>query len=193
VKAFEPHPTAAFVKGLRVYSFHFSTLPVSTQLHFEQTSGTTITHGLSKKSLSDYKKWPSAAKKFLAAHGEHVDLLSALNDYHSLVADFQEWFSNQERIIFAAELDRMEAAERHYLSRLVQVHVDSFLTSTAEEQSLRLPSLLMHPIPTADWAELSRLPLHSNERTEKLIALLRLAVDFDDELERKIRLCFEAK
>jgi hypothetical protein len=187
------HPTAAFVKGLRTYSFHFSALPISTQVRSTTTTGITITHGLAKEDLLTHKKWPSAAKTFLADHADPIDLASTLRDYHSLVADFQEWFSDQERIIFAAELVRMEAAQRHYLSRLTQVEVESFLTSSAEEQSLRLPALLMHPIPALDWAELSKFPLQSNERTEKLIGLLRRAVDFDDEFERKIRSCFEAK
>jgi hypothetical protein len=193
MKAIGANPTAAFVKGLRVYSFHFRSLPVSTQFRFTQPNTFTITHGLNKQSLLEFEEWPAAALAFLSRADDLIDLRSTLQDYHALVGVFQGWFGEQERIIFAAELGRVDRVQRRYLAQLVRFEVNSFLAAAPEEQAIQLPSLLMHAVLPKDWAEVNGLPLDSSERTEKLLIALKRGTGVNDEWERKIRSCFEGQ
>jgi hypothetical protein len=94
------HGPTQFVLGLRIYIQHCR-LPQIVFTTTRRMAEPAITGGafLSKIPLLKFKKFNSAAKKFIKSSPEMIDVEATCSSYHVQVEEFHKWFkSEQERI-----------------------------------------------------------------------------------------------
>jgi hypothetical protein len=106
------HGPTQFVLGLRIYIQHCR-LPQIVFTTSKRMTEPKITGGafLSKSPLLKFKKFNSAAKKFIKASPDVIDVEATCSSYHAQVEEFHNWFkSEQERIHWRefAYIARME-------------------------------------------------------------------------------------
>lgn len=89
-------PDVSFIQNLRNYTLHYA-LPVpSTSTNISWTANGPVVQRnelkLKKARLLKYKKWPSAAKRYINDHDEWVEFLPAIESYSKAVRRFFQWF-----------------------------------------------------------------------------------------------------
>jgi hypothetical protein len=99
---FVEDPLTQFVLGLRQMAQHYRLPTISLVQSFTRASSggkLEVSLRLRVEDLRQFSGWKSAAKQFLDAAGEAVDLRETAARYHDQVMSFYEWFRQQQKTI----------------------------------------------------------------------------------------------
>lgn len=127
LNTFDEAPLHRFVQGLRVYTLH-RRLPAMRVVMRRDDGGTDLDNyfELYVDELRKWKKWHSAAKRYLVNVDEKVRLSSIIDAYTPVVADFHEWLAGRMGEEHAATLEERQTnwqrplrQTRHWTSPLL--------------------------------------------------------------------------
>jgi hypothetical protein len=113
---FDEAPLHRFVQGLRVYSLHrrLPAMRVAMHLKRREDGGADLDNyfELYVDELKKWKKWPSAAKRYLATLDDRVRLSNVIDTYTPVVAEFHEWLATRMGEEHADALEELRDIER---------------------------------------------------------------------------------
>jgi hypothetical protein len=111
---FVKDPLHRFLQQFRQYCLHYKVPPITTQLHMNMTDET-ATYGicLDRAKLYEWKnKWCPKAESYLAAAGERIDLVQAINQYVQKVHDFYTWVYERLKEIHRTDIDAVQRKQQ---------------------------------------------------------------------------------
>lgn len=114
---FGDNPLVQFVHNLRNYCLHYRTPTIGTTLTLVESQKEVFKRRITLQA-ADIAEFECnvAARKFLDAAGENIDIVSTLRDYYAEMERFYNWFSETSRAIHATDY----AAVSGYYSELLK-------------------------------------------------------------------------
>jgi hypothetical protein len=113
---FDEAPQHHFVQGLRVYTLHRRLPAMRVAMHLKRCAdgGADLDNyfELYVDELKKWKKWPSAAKRYLTTLDDRVRLSNIIDAYTPVVAEFHEWLATRMGEEHADALEELRDIER---------------------------------------------------------------------------------
>jgi hypothetical protein len=115
---FVNYQLAKFVQRLRVYMFHYGLPDIALKTRVLNMDTEEVVHSLNipKKSLLCGFDWTAKARAYIdSSPDDSVDLLQAIDNYHTHVVKFYEWFTSKQHEINREDYEVVSRAQEEYL------------------------------------------------------------------------------
>lgn len=171
---FKNDPLSQFVKGLRQYCQHYRAPSIEIQLTVTKVDdGFSETRKvlLSKQDLASFSSWNLAAKNFLTAVDEKVDVLEIVKSYRDTVSNFYKWYRERQLEIHAEELSELSNVRNQAFQLDLDMKLRGCLNNK-ENYPWRGEELFSGLLSYTEQKRLQDLDPASLERYELLIQIL---------------------
>ncbi|GEM_PF-2418516 len=129
-KRFANNPLANFVKCFRQYMQHFQPSFISYQSNLtESPEGLKAKIILTNDNIMLFKGWNSKAKQYIEGLNGDLNILVMIDDYHTLVAEFYQWFIKRQGEIHKEEVSTLLKMERNLKEQKLREMISHFTTS----------------------------------------------------------------
>ena len=182
-----------FVQGLREFMQHYKLPRIALETRVLNLQTEEMVHRLTipkKNLLENGFKWNAKAREFIAGYGDNsVDLWQAVDNYHTHVLKFYEWFAIKQREIHRKEYSVVSRAQE----KLLVVMADDVPNTISERlkfisRGLATPVSVLGVFLTREQdAEIAPLVAKPVEWTEAALQMIQKAVPLPSELVESIR------
>ena len=186
-KEFARDPLAQFVKGLRKYCQHYKSPDLAITTSWQKgDESATRTVGLFKEDLLTFDGWSAAAKKYLEAVEEKVDVLEVATAYRDKLLGFYEWFRSRQLDIHSEELKAFRDKETELLILTLEDRLESAFRHRNHEIPHERDEIFLSIFSSSEFAELEKIPIESIERPRRAIQLLEQGFPVPDHVKQQI-------
>ena len=184
---FTHDPLSQFIKCLRHYCQHYRSpnLQLTTSIA-SPTSPAVRTIELVKEDLISFDGWNSTAKKFLVSFEEKIDVLAIASEYRLKVLSFYKWFQLRQREIHSQEFEVMREKEGEISMRMLEMRIKSSYARNKENGPHERDEIFLSMLDSAELEELDLIPIDSDERPMRGIAIVEKLFPIPADLQAQI-------
>jgi hypothetical protein len=106
---FGSYAPSVFLRDLRNYMTHHR-LPVAQSRQTISMQSFSVTFILLRRSLCEWPKWTSEAKKWIAGQGDEIDIACMIDEYARIAGGFDSWLHDRIGFKYASEISVYEEA-----------------------------------------------------------------------------------